>query len=280
MSQPVEPLANTLSPAVPMPAERFRPSTQRSMANFRATARLIRARRLGRAPVYPVLGWRWPLCLSLTLVAACLLVLDEPVGAFRGHWPPMVKAVADWTTLVGLGGWYIVPSALALFAFNQVDWAAHTGKRRLALYNWTGLAFFLLISAGVSGLVASILKQVIGRARPEHFAELGAFSFHPFAGAASYAGFPSGHATVVGAVTAVLILLYPRARYVVLPGGVWIAVTRIVVGAHYPSDVAAGFCFGYAFALATAIVFARLGYVFRQQSSGLPLRKKTFRVLR
>lgn len=259
------------------PAGRFRPSAARSLANLGATARLIRARRKIRAAVYPMLDWKWPLCLALTLVAISALVLDAPAGAFRGHWPAPVEAVARWMTAIGLGGWYIVPAALALIAVNQVDWTGHRGRRRLALYNATGLAFFVLISAGLSGLIASILKQAIGRARPEHYPDLGAFSFHPFAGNAGLAGFPSGHATVVGAMTAVLILLFPQTRYVVLPVGVWIAFTRVVVGMHYPSDVVAGFCFGYAFAVATAIVFARLGYVFAQDRDRLPVRKRTFR---
>jgi undecaprenyl-diphosphatase len=52
-----------------------------------------------------------------------------------------------------------------------------------------------------------------------------------------------------------------------------------VAGAHYPSDVAAGLALGFGAAVLTAIVFARLGYIFRQRTVGLPEVKRSFRVL-
>ncbi|WP_366930616.1 phosphatase PAP2 family protein, partial [Mesorhizobium sp.] len=57
-----------------------------------------------------------------------------------------------------------------------------------------------------------------------------------------------------------------------------IASTRVFVGAHYPSDTVAGFGLGLAFAVASGLVFARLGFIFGQTSAKLPVRKRTFRL--
>ena len=49
---------------------------------------------------------------------------------------------------------------------------------------------------------------------------------------------------------------------------IWIAATRAIVGAHYPSDIVAGLAFGFAATVLTAIVFARLGYIFQAEADG------------
>ena len=53
--------------------------------------------------------------------------------------------------------------------------------------------------------------------------------------------------------------------------------TRVMVGAHYPSDVIAGLAFGAWFSLLTAIVFARCGLLFKLAPDGWPLSKRLFR---
>ena len=54
-----------------------------------------------------------------------------------------------------------------------------------------------------------------------------------------------------------LSLLFPRARLVIFALAGWLAATRIVVGAHYPSDVIAGLAFGHMFAVLAALVAAQ-----------------------
>jgi undecaprenyl-diphosphatase len=68
-----------------------------------------------------------------------------------------------------------------------------------------------------------------------------------------------------------LALLFPRFRVVFLGLGLWLAATRIIIGVHYPSDVAAGLALGAWFAFATSIIFARFGLVFSVGLKGWPL---------
>jgi len=243
----------------------------RSYQNLRSTFRIVRARQLSPRLAIRIPGWQFPTTIILSCIAVASLILDAPVGSFRGQWPHWLHQAAGVTTDLGLGGWYIVPSATVLLIVNFTDWRRFVGKPLLALYNWTGIAAFVLISTGLSGLIVTLVKRLIGRARPVHYLDEGAFALHPFAVDSSFASFPSGHSTTVGAVGAVLVLFFPKMRFLIIPVAVWIASTRIVVGAHYPSDVIAGFAFGYAFTIAAAIVFARLGYLFRQENSGFPV---------
>lgn len=250
----------------------------RSVFNASEPVRIVIRRAARRPAEYPDLHWgRW-LFACLALAALCLILIDPAAGRRQGHWPADLVYVADTFTKLGLGGWYIVPPVIWLAFANLVDWRALSRRALMMFYNWTCLAFFLLGSAGLSGLVVLLLKNVIGRARPLNFEALGDLSFHPLVFDARFASFPSGHATITGAVAAVLFLLFPRWKYVVLPFAVWVASTRVFVGAHYPSDTVAGFGLGFGCAVALAVIFARLGFVFIQQPAGLPVRKKTFRL--
>ena len=119
------------------------------------------------------------------------------------------------------------------------------------------------------GIVANIAKYVIGRARPKHFAEAGALAFDFWSGDASWASFPSGHATTAMALGLALALLFPRLRWVFLSLGFWIAVSRLFTRAHYPSDVLAGCLVGglFAWLLARALARHRLIFGFDREGS-------------
>ncbi len=82
-----------------------------------------------------------------------------------------------------------------------------------------------------------------------HFDDYGIFSFSPFSGHSSFESFPSGHATTIGAFFAAFSLLFPRYRIVFLACALWLGMTRVMVGAHYPSDVIAGLALGGWFSL-------------------------------
>lgn len=251
---------------------------RRSVDNFRDTLRIARKRFATRPATYPNVLWSvWILVWAL-LTAAAFVRLDLPAGMLRDQWSPGFVRLADFLTQFALGGWYLVPAALLLVLANLTDWRSLSRRSLMLAYNWTSLAFLVLSAVGLSGLAVNVLKYAIGRARPSHFHEFGVLSLHPFAMDASFAGFPSGHATTMGAVFGVALLLFPKRWYIALAVTACITSTRVFVGAHYPSDTVAGFGLGFAFAVASALVFARLGFIFRQTRSRLPVRKKTFRL--
>jgi len=111
-------------------------------------------------------------------------------------------------------------------------------------------AAFVLVSVGGGQILSSLLKTGIDRPRPElvsHLVEVSTLSF------------PSGHA-MLSAVTyltlgAILAPILPGlvTRIYVLGLAVlltlMVGVSRIYLGVHWPSDVLAGWCAGFAWAM-------------------------------
>ncbi|TPI61739.1 phosphatase PAP2 family protein [Mesorhizobium sp. B3-1-7] len=239
---------------------------------------IVRRRFAVRPARYPRILWGVWLLAWLLLIVAAFLRLDANAGEMRGEWSPGFVRFTDFFTQFGLGGWYLIPAALCLVAANLTDWRRLSRDGRMLVYNWTCFAFLVLCAVGLSGLAVNVLKYGIGRARPLYFDSFGVLSLHPFAMDARFAGFPSGHATMMGAVFGILLLLFPRRWTIALAVTACISSTRVFVGAHYPSDTVAGFGLGLAFAVVSGLVFARLGFIFGQTSSKLPVRKRTFRL--
>lgn len=101
-----------------------------------------------------------------------------------------------------------------------------------------------VFGAGAAVFVALGIAQLIGhafdRARP-YAVMPGA---HVLVARTSDFSFPSDHATAVGAVAVGLLLSRRPLGVVAAALAVGMAVTRVYVGAHYPSDVAAGLVVG------------------------------------
>jgi membrane-associated phospholipid phosphatase len=254
--------------------------SRRSLDNLRDTIQIVRKRFATRPAHYPQHLWSVWVLAWLLLTTAVLIRFDDAAGMFSGRWSTGFARLTNFFTVFGLGGWYLIPSVLLLLVANLTDWRSLSRRSRMVAYNWTCLAFLVLSTIGLSGLMVNVLKYGIGRARPIYFNDLGDLSLHPFALDARFASFPSGHATTMGAVFGIALLLSPERKHIALAVTLWIASTRIFVDAHYPSDTVAGFGLGCAFAVACAVVFARLGFIFRRTPMGLPVRKKTFRLSR
>jgi membrane-associated phospholipid phosphatase len=108
---------------------------------------------------------------------------------------------------------------------------------------------------GAGALLALVINQplgsVIGRARPYTTIS----NVHLLVDKTKDFSFPSDHATVAGAVAAGLFLVNRRLGLIAIIAALAMAFARVYVGAHYPSDIAAGLVFG---ACMTA-AFSRFG---------------------
>lgn len=248
--------------------------------NHRSNWRFARRRAAVRAGFDPALRWKDPLVFGLSGVFVCLLVLDHPIGLARGGYDGLAAALGFALTDAGKSGWILIPTGVFALLTLFIDRDGMNRRQKLFLANWTAVAAFIFAAVGLSGLVATLLKRIIGRARPEEMADVGMLAFEHFAIDASFASFPSGHATTTGALAMALALLYPSMRRLIIPLAMLIASTRIVVGAHYVSDVVAGLMFGAWFGYFTATVFARHGLIFRLQPARLPARKPGFQLMR
>ncbi|MHB1685912.1 MAG: phosphatase PAP2 family protein [Ignavibacteriaceae bacterium] len=170
-------------------------------------------------------------------------------------------------SLIAVGAGYSVDNTIQKFSQNNissfndklfsVDKVYGSGYTLIAIAGIYGYGLFLndpgvrkiglqtIEAVGYAGLITSILKSVVGRSRP--YTNEGKANFHPFNTHASQTSFPSGHSTVVFAVSTVLanntdnvflkILCYTAAGLV--------GCSRLYHNAHWFSDVIAGGAIGY-----------------------------------
>jgi membrane-associated phospholipid phosphatase len=103
------------------------------------------------------------------------------------------------------------------------------------------------------GLLADIAKPVFGRARPELLFQAQIFGFTWSGAHADHWSFPSGHAVTITALATALYALYPPLWPAYLLVALLVAVSRVIIDAHYLSDVIAGAYIGFVFAWALAV---------------------------
>ena len=231
----------------------------------------LRRGRTHEAPHSP--RW-WPYAfITVNLILIAFFLLDEPVGSYAAHTPNLLKPLGETITDLGKSGWILFGSAVLFCEALAVIKLAPTLKARFQAMLVSHMASFVFLAVAGSGLAANLLKRIIGRARPGLFEQWTSHGFHPFSGS-RFESFPSGHSTTVGALLMAMALLAPRFRLMFLVMALWLGFSRVIVAAHYPSDVIAGLTFGAWFTVLTAIVFARYGLLFRQESDGWPVLRR------
>lgn len=194
------------------------------------------------------------------IIAATMAFADAPLSKLANGLPPIGRWSFKYITEFGKSGWFLYP--LGVFVIVAAA-CSSPSLGRMANYVLIALvvrAGFLFLAIGVPGLVVTVGKRLIGRVRPS---ALGPFAYEPFSWKAAYASLPSGHATTAFAAAVAVGALWPKARPWIWGYAVLIGASRVMVHAHYASDVLAGAAFG---ALGAIIVrnwfaFRRLGFV-------------------
>ncbi|MFC6488884.1 phosphatase PAP2 family protein [Nitratireductor sp. GCM10026969] len=161
--------------------------------------------------------------------------------------PPWLEEAA--LELTALGGYALIILALA----------AVTGL--FVVTRRYGPAVYLVLSVALGALVSHFFKEFYARPRPDLVDHLD--KVHT-------ASFPSGHAmmsTVAYLTLAALVIRFfddIRVQIYVVAVALFVAVTvgwsRVYLGVHWPSDVAAGWALGVAWASFTWLVVAFLQF--------------------
>jgi undecaprenyl-diphosphatase len=135
-------------------------------------------------------------------------------------------------------------AAELLFAGALVAVLLFAGRRHVA---GRRAAVAAGLSAGLALLVAQFVARLADRPRP-FVSDPG--GVHLFARHVADAGFPSDHATAAFAVAVAVTLRDRRWGAAALVAATVLAVGRVGIGVHYPSDVLAGAALGAVAALA------------------------------
>jgi len=205
-------------------------------------------------------------------IIALMYALDVPeIGLMpqRGTaslWP--VRILTDF----GKSAYVLWLLAIMLFAVAIMSPRLRGTSRSLLLGFGTRLQF-LFFAVLVPVLAGEVIKWIVGRGRPFVGGEANAFNFAHFAGTEAYASFPSGHAIASFALAFAVSAVWPQARIAMTVYAVLIAISRLVLLAHHPSDVVAGALIGVIGAMIVRYWFAarRLGFAIRRDGAIVPL---------
>ena len=145
--------------------------------------------------------------------------IDDPVNRFFVlHRDHTLTAVMKAVTLLGS-----VPVLMGLAVVVGVLWWIRRRRWRpllMAVAAWGGAA-----------LLTDSIKAVIDRPRPPASG---------FLVSVSGSSFPSGHTLHAASFTILALSSFPELGWLLVPFSSLVAVSRVVLGLHYPSDVAAG----------------------------------------
>ena len=213
-----------------------------------------------------VLGpvWRWltapnrPWALPLvvgTVLVVVLIPFDGAISRFATRLNPRGDLRRELETVQQYGA---ISSLLLTVA---VIWLMDPARRRRLLD--------LGAAAALAGLTVALMKALVGRPRPrfdDPLYFLGPFGVYPLPAQAGVRStpelhhaweifgnisgdlwsFPSSHTAYAVALSVFLSALYPRLRPLAVVLAVVVGVCRVLLGAHYPSDVVAGAAVGLA----------------------------------
>jgi membrane-associated phospholipid phosphatase len=191
---------------------------------------------------------------AIAAIAATMVLVDGVAIAQVRRLPPWLIAAFLKISDFGRSGWFLWPIGLVLLAFAALMRPAIGRITNLVGATIVVRLGFIFLAIGIPGLIVAIVKRLIGRVRPS---DLGPFHYVPFAWRPDYASLPSGHSTAAFAAAVAVGAVWPRARPAMWIYAILIAASRVVIAAHYPSDVLAGAFVGVSSALLIRRWFAR-----------------------
>ncbi len=189
------------------------------------------------------LGTATTLAYWLTATAATLVAIDPFALAFVAGPGGSLRSV-----LVSLGSIlepaHILSALFVLLVMAGLGRMGILGRRRRMRFHGPLSAAWSLFKAGLLATFAALcLKALIGRARPDGVAS-DWLSFDPLTADASFQSLPSAHAALAGALAVSAMRLSPRQGWIWLSLAGLAALSRVLGGDHWPSDIIAGLGLG------------------------------------
>lgn len=193
----------------------------------------------------------WGTVITTFLVVLGILWFDEPLYLFLRNFDCGLWRLFD--VIFDAKVW-LIGSVIVLLVFyvkkiinTKPRFKNEKNKFSLTIFcrdflskTHNSYAFFVLSSVLAASIVGKILKIVIGRMRPVFFEALDKTGFVPFSTDWAFNSMPSGHSFASFAGLVMLGLLAPKIKWFTWSLAIIIGVSRICVGAHWPSDVIFG----------------------------------------
>ncbi|WP_208987599.1 phosphatase PAP2 family protein [Roseibium marinum] len=208
------------------------------------------------------------LAVLLLTVGIAVVAFDVPTFPWLQSLPGEYRSAFRIFTDLGKSDWILGTTGIVCLALLAIDAGRYAFRLRMAIGAVFTYAAFIFYTVAATGLLAIVFKWSLGRARPKLYEEVGPVHFDFLAFDGSYTSFPSGHSTTVAALATALAFIFPAYRWLIVVAAFWLAFSRVMVGAHYPSDVIAGTLLGMTFTFFSVRAMARRRIGFHLSASG------------
>jgi membrane-associated phospholipid phosphatase len=178
--------------------------------------------------------------LVLGAVVAAMFLVDRAGDEWAQHLPRWFSALFDRISKSGLSGWFLIPFGSIVLCLAALTSPALPRLTRGVLGALAARFGFLFLAIGAPGLFVTIVKRLIGRARPYVDIHGDPFTYRPLIWRPEYASLPSGHATTAAATAIAIGAIWPRTRWIMWLYALLVMFSRVADFAHHPSDVIAG----------------------------------------
>ena len=160
-------------------------------------------------------------------------------------------------TELGSSFWYLLVS-LIFFVFTFFFKKKINNKYQDFCNRLKTESLFFLLAILVAGVLTQIIKHVVGRPRPNYSVVENNFDFDFFSLNSSFHSFPSGHTSTIFVVALCFSLFLPKIKYFFIFFASIIAFSRVVVGAHFLTDIIGGIVVAYIGFKITIFLFNKL----------------------
>ncbi len=180
--------------------------------------------------------WLW-LLVAAFMILVSMAFLDAPLAKWLYNRPEWLRAGFRIVNGLGKSDWYLWPGALVALAAGAACLRQRkTSSRRLLRWLSTAGAY-LFLAVAIPGLLVNLIKITAGRARPKLLTTEGFYGFEPFNILPDFHSFPSGHSQTAFCAALALAAFWPSGRRALLILAGFVAAARMVLGAHFLSDV-------------------------------------------
>ena len=141
-------------------------------------------------------------------------------------------------TTLGDSFWYFffcVLGVVVVFIFEKTKLLIFISLKEIK-----NLFFYTITCLFFTGLLTQLLKHIVGRPRPNHTILEDSLGFDFFTFDSNFHSFPSGHTSTIFILALICSKIIPRLKYFFLVFALVVSFSRIVVGAHFLTDIIGG----------------------------------------
>lgn len=188
---------------------------------------------------------------AVTLICFLLsLFADKKLVVFlRGHQDYLFINLFEFVTAFGDATWWLSAFGAGLCFCIFILKTNYYSQLQKTAEKYKQIFLYLILSCLISGIIHHVIKIILGRYRPRYLFSENLYGVSPFNFDIAYNSFPSGHTQTIFSICIALSIVYPRYSAIFWLLAVAVGASRIILLAHYPSDVIFGAYLGVMIAI-------------------------------